>query len=190
MADPNQGGNACPCPGCILIIAGIVLVSIGLSQKMDDDSSNEYRQILLNNMTKECYADEIINQTSCSYDYCHNVCSYIEGSETELLCHEVCDTYHGDQVYYTAYAPNKCGIEEELIFQDSCKQWQRSLHHPFTCHVENCSSKTMYVYDSVDIPDEQNGAMNDMRDGCICFGVGVLLCCTLICNPGCEQTLE
>ena len=116
--DPPIGAFACY--SCVLFTTAVILISIGLVRKSDDDSSNEYRQELLKNMTKECYAADVINQTSCSYSCnCKEVCS---GTDSDIICHQVCEACDGMQVNYTGYAPNKCGNEEINIYISRCLQ--------------------------------------------------------------------
>ena len=166
--------GAFACYSCVPLTAAVILVSIGLVRKSDDDSINEYRQELLKNMTKECYAADVINQTSCSYSCnCEEVCS---GTDSDIICHQVCDTCDGMQINYTGRT-DKCGNEATFHFQDACSSQQRYWHYdyyPFECFIENCTSTSMseYVY-PINLPDEQHGGIHKIRDGCICGGVSI-----------------
>ena len=172
--EENEWTPACACYFCALFTTAVVLVSIGLDQKKDDDSSNQYRQTLLSNLTKQCYINGFINQTSCSYSCnCKEVCTDAS-DDSDIICHQVCEACDGMQVNYTGYAPNKCGDEEAFIFQDTCKSQQRDSRGPFECFIENCSSTSMSVYlYPINLPDEEHGGMHRIKQGLICLGVSI-----------------
>ena len=182
----NQLTLAFACYFCALFTTAVALVSIGLDQKKDDDSSNEFRQTLLNNLTKQCYINGITNQTSCSYSCnCREVCTDAS-DDSDIICHQVCDTCNGTQVNYTGYAPDKCGNEQTFNFQDTCKLQQRSSDDSFQCFIENCSTASMavYVY-PINLPDEKHGGMHRIKQGLICLGVSIFclfmsLCCCMV----------